>query len=114
MTIFRGRPSFLVHLLLFSYLLRHLSFLGFVAVCPLFVCVPGIASCLCVVWSCKARPDNTQTGTPLLWLGIELLWLLWLGIELLLLMIIFERVYVTHSTGFVRWGLERTHQGSKH
>jgi hypothetical protein len=27
-TIFRGRPSFLVHLLPFSCLLRHLSFLG--------------------------------------------------------------------------------------
>jgi hypothetical protein len=32
MTIFRGRPSFLVHLLPFSCLLRHLSFFGFVVV----------------------------------------------------------------------------------
>jgi hypothetical protein len=28
MTIFRGRPSFLVHLLTFSCLFRHLFFLG--------------------------------------------------------------------------------------
>jgi hypothetical protein len=46
MTIFRDRPSFLVHLLLFSCLLRHLSFLWFVAVCPLFVCVPGVPVCV--------------------------------------------------------------------
>jgi hypothetical protein len=46
MTIFRGRPSFLVHLLPFSCLLRHLSFFGFVAVCPLFVCVPGVPVCV--------------------------------------------------------------------
>jgi hypothetical protein len=62
MTIFRGRPSFLVHLLPFSCLLRHLSFFGYVAVCHLFVCVR--CTCLCAVWSCFALPDSTQTGTP--------------------------------------------------
>jgi hypothetical protein len=46
MTIFRGRPSFLVRLLPFSCLLRHLSFFGYVAVCHLFVCVPGVPVCV--------------------------------------------------------------------
>jgi hypothetical protein len=46
MTIFRGRPSFLVHLLPLSSLLRHLSFFGYVAVCRLFVCVSGVAVCV--------------------------------------------------------------------
>jgi hypothetical protein len=36
-------------------------FFGFVAVCPLFVCVPGVPVC---VLSGRERPDNTQTGTP--------------------------------------------------
>jgi hypothetical protein len=49
MTIFRSDPSFLVHLLTFSCLLRHLSFFGYVAVCHLFVCVR--CTCLCAVWS---------------------------------------------------------------
>jgi hypothetical protein len=56
MTIFRGRTSFLVHLLPFSCLLRHLSFLGFVVVCPLFVSVPGVAVC---VLSGRALHDQT-------------------------------------------------------
>jgi hypothetical protein len=56
MTIFSGRPSFLEHLLLFSCLLRHLSFLGFVALCPLFVCVPGVPVC---VLSGRALHDQT-------------------------------------------------------
>jgi hypothetical protein len=52
MTIFRGRPSSLAHLPPFSCPLRHLSFFGFVAVCPLFVCVPGVPVCvLSVFWS---------------------------------------------------------------
>jgi hypothetical protein len=46
MTIFRVLPSFLVHLLPFSCLLRHLSFLEFVAVCHLFVCVSGVPACV--------------------------------------------------------------------
>jgi hypothetical protein len=43
MTIFRGRPSFLVHLLPFSCLLRHLYFLGmwpyaiYLYVCPVYL-----------------------------------------------------------------------------
>jgi hypothetical protein len=56
MTIFRDRSSFLVNLLLFSCLLRHLSFLGFVAVCHLFVCVSGVAVC---VLSGRALHDQT-------------------------------------------------------
>jgi hypothetical protein len=45
MTIFRGRPSFLVHLLLFICLLRHLSFWGlwpyalYLYVCPVYLSV---------------------------------------------------------------------------
>jgi hypothetical protein len=44
MTIFRGRPSYLVHLPPFGCLLRHLSF-WYVAVCLLFVCVSGVPVC---------------------------------------------------------------------
>jgi hypothetical protein len=55
MTIFRGRPSFLVHLLPFSSLLRHLSFLGmwpyaiYLYVCLVYLsvcCLVAFASCL--------------------------------------------------------------------
>jgi hypothetical protein len=51
MTIFRGRPFLLVHLLPFSCLLRHLSFLGmwpyaiYLYVCPVYLSV----CCLVVV-----------------------------------------------------------------
>jgi hypothetical protein len=58
MTIFWGRPSFLVHLLPFSCLLRHLSF------CHLFVCVSGVPVC---VLSGRAKHDRTthrQLATP--------------------------------------------------
>jgi hypothetical protein len=40
----------------FSCLLRHLSFWGFVAVCPLFVCVTGVPVC---VLSGRAKHDQT-------------------------------------------------------
>jgi hypothetical protein len=46
MTIFKGRPTFLVHLLPFGCLHRHLSFFEYVAVCHLFVCVSGVAVCV--------------------------------------------------------------------
>jgi hypothetical protein len=52
MTIFRGRPSFLVHLLPFSCLLCHLSFLGmwpyaiYLYVCPVYLSV------CCLVVNC--------------------------------------------------------------
>jgi hypothetical protein len=52
MTIFRGRPSFLVHLPLFRCLLRHLSFLGmwpyaiYLYVCPVYLSV------CCLVVNC--------------------------------------------------------------
>jgi hypothetical protein len=59
MTIFRDRPSFLVHLLPFRCQLRYLSFLGFVVVCPLFVCVAGVPVC---VLSGRAKHDQT-TGS---------------------------------------------------
>jgi hypothetical protein len=44
MTIFRGRPSYLVHLPPFGCLFRHLSF-WYVAVCRLFLCVSGVPVC---------------------------------------------------------------------
>jgi hypothetical protein len=46
MTIFRGHPSFLVHLLPLSCLLRHVSCFGYVALCHLFVCVSGVPVCV--------------------------------------------------------------------
>jgi hypothetical protein len=54
MTIFRGHPSFLVHLLPFSCLFRHLSFLGlwpyalYLCVC---VCPVHLSVCCLVVQS---------------------------------------------------------------
>jgi hypothetical protein len=56
MAIFRGRPSFLVHPPPISRLLRHLSFLGFVTICPLFVCVPNVPVC---VLSGRVKHDQT-------------------------------------------------------
>jgi hypothetical protein len=61
MTIFRGRPLFLVRLLPFSCLLRRLSFWVCGRMPSICMCVR--CSCLCVVWS-RTRPDNTQTATP--------------------------------------------------
>jgi hypothetical protein len=58
MTIFRGRPTFLVHSPLFSCLLRHLSFFGFVAICLLFVCVSGVT--VCVLSGCAKHDQTTH------------------------------------------------------
>jgi hypothetical protein len=61
MTIFRVRPSFLVHLLPSSCLLRHLSFLGLWPY-ALYLYVSGVP--ICALSGRDSRPDNTQTGTP--------------------------------------------------
>jgi hypothetical protein len=53
MTIFRGRPSYLVHLPPFGCMLRHLSF-RYVTVCHLFVCVSGVPVC-----GLSGRDDQT-------------------------------------------------------
>src|SRR5215470_5990013 len=60
MTIFRGRPSFLVHLLPFSCLLRHLSFLDmwpyaiYLYVCPVYLSV----CCLVVLFTNRQHTDR--------------------------------------------------------
>jgi hypothetical protein len=67
MTIFRGRPSFLVHSPLFCCLLRHLSFLGlwpyalYLYVCPVYLSV----CCLVVQNTTRQHTDgylNVQSG----------------------------------------------------
>jgi hypothetical protein len=63
MTIFRCRHSFLAHLLPFSCLLRHLSILGFVAVCPLFVCVPGVQIQIEGIWPQTHKKTNDEAGS---------------------------------------------------
>jgi hypothetical protein len=63
MTILRGRPSLLVHLPRFSCTLRHMSVLVCGRMPSVCMCI-RCSCCLCVVWSCFARPDNTQTATP--------------------------------------------------
>jgi hypothetical protein len=56
MNIFKGRPSFLVHLLFFSCLLRHLSFFGlwpyalYLYVCPVYLSVCCLVVLLIHCW----------------------------------------------------------------
>jgi hypothetical protein len=73
MTIFRGRPSFLVHLLPFSCLLRHLSFSGkwpyaiYLYVCPVYIDSTQTGTPVYVDSTQTGTPvyvDSTQTGTP--------------------------------------------------
>jgi hypothetical protein len=67
MTIFRGRPSFLVHLLPFSCLFSHLSFLGlwpyalYLCVCPVYLSTTCTNLCRCTFNVTKRIALHTQS-----------------------------------------------------